>query len=198
MRIALGVTCPLDNSDNQDYKAPRLPPKLINQCLADVFTYLFNETRVIVAVEYAHYIDTLSWNVLLNLANKPSRALMVFTVSPVDEILSPKQVSSKLKSQDEVFLTTGKIVWTEKLSVVFRRMVQMESTILVRQSSYSVLEVYELLRSALDQSCPGGLACMVHQLSGGDPFWCREMVLYIKDTGDYYTFNQHLFSLHCS
>ena len=181
MRIALGVTCPLYDTDINKI-LPHLPPRLINQCLKEIFIYLLNDIQVVICMEYSHNIDKSSWNVLLNLAGITSRALMIYNVGPVDEILSHSSPAKK-KVKKEAFIMTVKNFSAERLHVIYKRLLQLESTILVRMYNYTVTDVDDLLRSALNRSCPNSLALMVHRLSGGDPFWCREMALFIKSTG---------------
>ena len=181
MRIALGVTCPLYDTDISKI-LPHLPPRLINQCLKEIFIYLLNDIQVVICMEYSHNIDKSSWNVLLNLAGTTSRALIIYNVGPVDEILSLSSVAKK-KVKKEAFIMTVKSFSTERLHVIYKRLLQLDSTILVRMYNYTVTDVDDLLRSALNRSCPNSLALMVHRLSGGDPFWCREMALFIKSTG---------------
>ena len=51
-------------------------------------------------------------------------------------------------------------------------------------NDYSIVEVDELLRTVLGlHTCPPNVANMVHTLSGGNPFWCKEMALFIHTTG---------------
>lgn len=182
MRIALGVTCPLYDLDTNKANT-RLPPTLINQCLKEIFIYLLSDIQVIISMEYCHNIDLLSWNVLLNLAGITSRALMIYNVGPVDEILSISSSIGKKKIKKETFSMIDRTYSTEKLNVIYKRLLQLDGTILVRMYNYTVTDVDDLLKSALNRSCPSSLALMVHRLSGGDPFWCREMALFIKSTG---------------
>ena len=51
-------------------------------------------------------------------------------------------------------------------------------------NDYSIPEVDQLLCNVLGLSiCPPLIASTVHKLSGGNPFWCKEMALFIHTTG---------------
>ena len=59
-----------------------------------------------------------------------------------------------------------------------------KNTTVVVINDYSVFEVGQLLQTVLGlEACPPNVAEMVHKLSGGNPFWCNEMALFIFKTG---------------
>lgn len=104
MRIALGVTALLSDTKpqtkkNRDkeinpetgeplpekpVKPLRLPPKLITQCLRDIFAYLLVEAPIAFVVEHAHYADQPSWDVIYSLSGIPSLALGVITMDTIE------------------------------------------------------------------------------------------------------------------
>ena len=74
-------------------KAPvrsKLPPRLLNQCLRDIFTYLLSESPTVVVIEQIHHADVLSWDVIVNLVNISSMALFVITMEPLQDLLMAK------------------------------------------------------------------------------------------------------------
>ena len=104
MRIALGVTALLSDAKPKTKKSRdkeinpetgekippdpvkplRLPPKLITQCLRDIFAYLLMEAPIAFVVEHAHYADQPSWDVICNLSGIPSLALGVITMDTIE------------------------------------------------------------------------------------------------------------------
>lgn len=182
----MGVTCSFSDMKATTRKSKRLPPRIINECLKDIFRYLFNEQPVVVVVEHAHFSDYLSWNVLLNLVNVTSRALLVITMVPMKELVVAKQhlVLAPLTSREDTITSDDQKISFKRLSLAYKRLTHFKTTTLVLMNDYSILDVDRLLCSVLGVSfCPEGVANMVHQLSGGNPFWCREMAVFIKVTG---------------
>jgi hypothetical protein len=84
MSIALGIESP--NKIQNTQQAARLPPRLLNQCLRDIFTFLLCESPLVVLVGSMHFADMLSWDVIVNLANIPSMAMIVLTMERVVDI----------------------------------------------------------------------------------------------------------------
>jgi hypothetical protein len=84
MSIALGIESP-DKIQNTQ-QASRLPPRLLNQCLRDIFTFLLCESPLVVLVGSMHFADMLSWDVIVNLVNIPSMAMIVLTMERVVDI----------------------------------------------------------------------------------------------------------------
>ena len=162
----------------------RLPPKLVSQCLRDVFAHLLMETPTAFVVEHAHYADQASWTVLCDLCGIPSLALGVITMDTIED-LEQEQNSNSSHNRD-IFTTSEELtINLTKLKISHRRISQASSTTVVQMNDYSILEVDQLVCSALNvEECPAGLAEMVHQLSGGSPYWCREMAMFIQSTGD--------------
>jgi hypothetical protein len=71
-----------------------------------------------------------------------------------------------------------------RLKLNHKKLCGHKNTTVVVINDYSVLEVEQLLKTVLGlESCPPNVAEMVHKLSGGNPFWCNEMALFIFKTG---------------
>ena len=68
----------------------KLPPRLLNQCLRDIFTYLLSESPTVVAIEQTHLGDLLSWDVIVNLINITSMAMLVIAMEPLQELILAK------------------------------------------------------------------------------------------------------------
>lgn len=194
MMIALGVTCPLNENINSSgsrrntaisiFRHNHLPPRLLNQCLRDIFSYLLNWTSVVILLEYAHFADYLTWTVLVELVGIPSLALVVLTMEPLEDLTVGPNYSLPSMLSKKAFSYTTASVEFKRLIVVHKKLLNFKSTILVKLIDYSIPDVEQLLCSVLSVSrCPEGTANMVHQLSGGNPFWCREMALFIQITG---------------
>ena len=185
MRIALGITAQLSDSSpvRKTDKQVRLPSKLVTQCLRDIFAYLLMEAPVAFVVEHAHYADQMSWNVVCNLSGAPSLALGVITMDTIED-LEMLESTPTAGMRDDIFSATDAPIALERLKLVHRRIVKADTTTLVLMNDYSIEEVENLICNALDVAvCPEGLGAMVHQLSGGSPYWCREMALFIQSTG---------------
>ena len=84
MAIALGIESP--NKIQNTPQAARLPPRLLNQCLRDIFTFLLCESPLVVLIGSMHFADMLSWDVVVNLVNIPSMAMLVLTMERVVDI----------------------------------------------------------------------------------------------------------------
>ena len=198
--IALGVTCSLtdtvnhgdsltnnDNKHNQKvsvFKHNHLPPRLLNQCLHDIFSYLLNERSIVIVLEYAHFADYHTWTVLVDLVDTPSLALVVLTIDPLEDLAHGLNKSFPSMISKDAFSYTPASVEFKRVIVISKKLLNFKSTVLVKLIDYSIPEVDQLLCTVLDvPQCPDGAANMVHQLSGGNPFWCREMALFMKTTG---------------
>ena len=187
MVIALGVRsplidptkmCTLDNRRVVPTTRVRLPPRLLSQCLREIFSYLFNVCPTVVVMEYAHFADYSSWTVLVNLVNISSLSLVVITMEPLEDLaIVPDHFLIPTPAADVPIVLA-------RLITVRKKLLNSKGTIHVTMGDYSILDVDQLLCSVLGVAiCPEGVANMVHQLSGGNPFWCREMVTFIRTTG---------------
>ena len=82
-----------------------------------------------------------------------------------------------------------------KLCVNYKRIIQSPFTLLIPLNDYSVLDIDQLLCNVLKlEVCPDLVSSNVHQLSGGDPFWCRELAQFIEITGNllmHFKFEHH-------
>ena len=82
--------------------------------------------------------------------------------------------------------------------MTYKKIVRSSCTLLIQMNDYSVLDVDQLLCDILKlEVCPDGLSLSVHQLSGGDPFWCRELAQFIELLGNilHITYSlHHIFS----
>ena len=81
-------------------------------------------------------------------------------------------MSPSTAKRDKIFSSSDEPIALARLKLVHRRMVHAPTTTLVLMNDYSIDEVENLICSALNVvECPEGLAAMVHQLSGGSPYW---------------------------
>ena len=142
------------------------------------------ESPTAFVVEHAHYADQASWGVLCDLCGIPSLALGVITMDTIEDLEMHDQKSASSHNRDIFSASEEVTIPLAKLKMAHRRMLQFETTTVVQMNDYSILEVEQLVCSALNvDECPAGLAAMVHQLSGGSPYWCREMAMFIQSTG---------------
>ena len=75
-------------------------------------------------------------------------------------------------------------LFLNRLKLNHKKLCGNKGTKVVIMNDYSIPEVEQLLTSVLGSD--GSLervALMVHKLSGGNPFWCKEMALFIHTTG---------------
>ena len=165
MKEALGVTTS---------STRKLPKRVLDECLFSIFLHLLNLCPLVIVIENIHLADSASWDVLLDLMGKYTYALVVITIEPLEDL------------KDEMEPPTGEIVNLEfnRLSRNYKTMTRFKTTSVVMMNDYSVLDVAELLCTVLNvEICPEGVSILVHQISGGDPFWCREMAQFIQISG---------------
>jgi hypothetical protein len=75
-------------------------------------------------------------------------------------------------------------LFLNRLKLNHKKLCGNKGTTMVLMNDYSIPEIEQLLMSVLGTD--GSLervALMVHKLSGGNPFWCKEMALFIFTTG---------------
>ena len=79
---------------------------------------------------------------------------------------------------------TNSSEFLNRLKLNHKKLCGHKNTTVVVINDYSVFEVDQLLQTVLGlEVCPPNVAEMVHKLSGGNPFWCNEMALFIFKTG---------------
>ena len=83
VQISLGIKL---NKSKGTPVPTRLPPRLLNQCLRDVFTYLLCKTPKVVVIESTHFVDMCSWEVLVNFGSVKSLAMFVITMEPLQDL----------------------------------------------------------------------------------------------------------------
>lgn len=158
-----------------------LPPRVLCECLKEIFTYLLNIHPVIITIINGHYIDKLSWNILLNLTGILSYAVFLFTVEPLEVLqdltelpLLPLSVcddrvinTSFIDQQNSNNIKALKLINIKKLSFVYKKLKYYKNTLLIVINDYSLYDVERLICSVLNlEVCPEGVASMVHQLTG--------------------------------
>ena len=80
--------------------------------------------------------------------------------------------------------TANSPIFLNRLLLNHKKLCVHKGTTVILMNDYSIPEVDQLLCSVLGlQICPPRVASMVHKLSGGNPFWCKEMALFILTTG---------------
>jgi hypothetical protein len=196
LRIALGVTTGHLETTKGAFVTKRLPPRLIRQTLRDVFVYLLSEGPVVIIIEDAHFIDQNSWNTLLDFKDVLSKGLVLLTMCPPDQLDSSTEAGASKSSKpagnsggntanDNNDPTSAEMMPSiEWLGTVRKRLQRLGHTILVQLSDLTEAEVGSLLCTVLTiGNCPLELAEMVHKLSGGNPYWCREMAMFIQTIG---------------
>jgi hypothetical protein len=153
----------------------KLPKRVLKECILSLFVHLLTKCPVVVVLEQIQLADEFSWEVLLELIGTVSYGLIVATAVMLEDMrLGVGSGDSATDAQRSL----------SRLTHNYKALTQLRSTILVKMSEYSVLDVDQLLCSVLDlDSCPTGTSAQVYQLSGGDPFWCKEMAQIIQSTG---------------
>ena len=173
LQIALGI---------KSSTTKKLPKKIVKECLLAIFTYLLKGFPVVVVIEHAHMADNLSWEVILDLIGVTSFGLLVMTMEPLGDFI-PFVSTSITESADNLDNHPSDATLA-RLSHHYKTLVQFKLTSVLMMNDYSVLDVGQLLCSVLElEVCTEQLASCVHRLSGGDPFWCREMALFIQTIG---------------
>lgn len=80
--------------------------------------------------------------------------------------------------------TNSSSIFLNRLKLNHKKLCGNKGTTVVLMNDYSILEVEQLLMSVLGMDVSlDSVALMVHKLSGGNPFWCKEMALFIHTTG---------------
>ena len=170
LQIALGI---------KSSTTKKLPKKIVKECLLAIFTYLLKGFPVVVVIEHAHMADNLSWEVILDLIGVTSFGLLVMTMEPLGDFIPfvSKSITESADNQPSDAMLA-------RLSHHYKTLVQFNLTSVLMVNDYSVLDVGQLLCSVLElEVCTEELALCVHRLSGGDPFWCREMAQFIQTIG---------------
>ena len=174
LQIALGVKCSTTN---------KLPKRIVKECLLAIFTYLLNGFPVVVVIEHAHMADNLSWEVMLDLVGVLSSGLLVMTMEPLGDFIP--FISTSITGSADNMDNPPSEAMLARLGHHHKTLVQFKLTSVLMMNDYSILDVDQLLCSVLNKEiCPEGLAILVHRLSGGDPFWCREMAQFIQTIGE--------------
>jgi hypothetical protein len=177
LQIALGV---------KSSTTTKLPKMIVKECLLAIFTYLLSGFPVVVVIEHAHMADNLSWEVILDLIGVMSFGLLVMTMEPLVDFIP--LISTSITESADYLGSPPSEAMLARLSHHYKTLVSFNLTSVLMMNDYSVLDVDQLLCSVLDlELCPEGLALLVHRLSGGDPFWCREMAQFIQTIGTQYS-----------
>jgi hypothetical protein len=176
MQIALGV---------KSSTTKKLPKMIVKECLLAIFTYLLSGFPVVIVIEHAHMADNLSWEVMLDLIGVLSFGLLVMTMEPLGDFIP--LISTSITESADYLGSPPSEAMLARLIHHYKTLVSFNLTSVLMMNDYSILDVDQLLCSVLDlELCPEGLALLVHRLSGGDPFWCREMAQFIQTIGIQY------------
>ena len=166
----------------------KLPKRVLQECLRDIFFHLFSVFPVVVVIENMHLADGSSLEIIVKLIGASCTALLVATMEPLEDIRA--YLFDKNSNSDDVPVPEGKEAFNidtpifSRLCLNYRRIIQSKYTLLVPMNDYSILDVEQLLCKVLKlETCPEGISSNIHQLAGGDPFWCRELVQFIEATG---------------
>ena len=190
MRIAFGISCPLrvkqskkgdlsfnlsknfgQSSSSTLPEIPKLrniPATLILQCVVDIFMVLLQSSNVLV-FENIDRADNLSFKLILEISNIPSRTLFVYTK------LSKNLVSPSPKYQ-------------EQLNLPLMQLLRRDSTTTISVSAYTLEDTKSaalliLSKDVQKESIGDDLFVNIFQLSGGSPFWIKEICSYINYYG---------------
>ncbi len=190
MRIAFGISCPLrvkqskkndfsfnlsknfgHSSSSNLHELPKLrniPAALILQCVVDIFTVLLQSSNVLV-FENIDQADNLSFKLILEITNIQSRTLFIYTK------LSKNLVSASQKYQ-------------EQLNLPLMQLLRRDSTTTITVSAYTLEDTKSAALSSLSkdiqkESISEDLFVNIFQLSGGSPFWIKEICSYINHYG---------------
>ena len=182
-RVALGIKSKTN---------AKLPKFVLHQCLEDIFRYFLMLNRVIVIVENISSADHSSMEILINLIGSSCCGLIVMTTEPLEDVRSvlcfENESDNLSKLHDERKMeehSPDDFIMFSKLCITYERIVRSSCTLLIQMNEYSVLDVDQLLCETLKlEVCPDGIPLNVHQLSGGDPFWSRELAHFIELIGN--------------
>ena len=148
--------------------------------------------RVIVIVENISSADHSSMEILINLIGSSCCGLIVMTTEPLEDVRSvlcfENESDNLSKLHDERKMeehSPDDFIMFSKLCITYERIVRSSCTLLIQMNEYSVVDVDQLLCETLKlEVCPDGIPLNVHQLSGGDPFWSRELAHFIELIGN--------------
>jgi hypothetical protein len=193
MQKLFSISCNIHGSGYTINEATKKEPLLhqVFDTLLRVFTFLLNEIPTIVVVENIHFADEMSLVAFVRMRTIRTKSTVIFTaIGPedFDEIggstlrspLSATKHSFENDSNDDVNLPST-LEWIETY-----RKVQVDYTenILITLGCFTVDEIREVLPVYItEKSVPTGLAELVFKLTGGDTFWVKEMLIFIKNTG---------------
>ena len=172
----------------------KLPKRVLEECLKDIFLHLLNVFPVVIVIENIHLADSVSIETVLMLMGTACRGLIVMTMEPLDDIRSViyDKNSIELPAPEGKEAFSPDTLIYPRLNRNYKKLKRSPHTTLVLMNDYSVLDVDQLLCQVLNlEVCPEGVSTNVHQLSGGDPFWCRELAQFIEATGRHSAIFQH-------
>jgi hypothetical protein len=105
---AWGVNNNNSNNNSNKTSANRIPPRLVDQCLLDLFGTLLQEPCVII-IEDAHEMDESSWNVFLSFTEIKARAVIVLLQKPPGQ-LGPTANANAAKAVSSVAGTRNQTI----------------------------------------------------------------------------------------
>lgn len=175
---AMGVTCPL-TAQKKSVKMRinninKIPPAMVMQCLLDIFTALLAERPVLILFMDVDFMDEHSWRLIENLMEVRARAAFV---------LSKHHHAVSEGTKADVHIAVDAV---ELHSALLLRKDNCDEVIL---ANYSHAEVKSFMTHFLSKAgfkfanMPKDLDSIVFKLSGGNPFWVREICAFIALNG---------------
>lgn len=196
MQFALGVNAPVTGG----YSRP--PMTNIVDTLVKLFTFIFNELPTIVIVENIHFADEMSLVALYRMRDILGKSVIILTaigpeefdefrtlqadtcVSPVMQSAGYEAVTGKASTEDsggDALQLPTSFDWIDTYRGL---LVAHPLSSQINMGSFTIEEIEAVLQAyAGDSVIPASLAELVFKLSGGDTFWVKEMLLFIKETG---------------
>eukprot|EP01038_Epipyxis_sp_PR26KG_P004453 gene4453-6298_t len=182
MKIALGVTCFVQLGERgrgpANSKAAKLPPRILLETIINIFAHLMViENPLLIIIENIHFADELSLKVILGLLKKAGKIIIVMTCLSLNEEIVLSNNRSALSLQSIQMQPNEWMTYRTKL-------IGLPQASLITLNDYTELEISLMLKGLfLHNPVPDGTATLIHNLSGGNPFWVGEMLRYIKAIG---------------
>ncbi|CAM9108718.1 unnamed protein product, partial [Ectocarpus sp. 8 AP-2014] len=178
----------------------RLPLHVVHSVISELATHALGNLPAVFILDNVHLMDKMSWKLLIQLLYCPLRLLLVLTATPVEEDIQKKKNLFHAKKKGQITSPTAKaerasegpnFVWhgdhgeTHLHMQQYIRATQLPITTKFSLSPFSKEELRQLLQHTLAPRDRAGitepLVDTVYSLSGGNPYWCVEVVRFIKE-----------------
>eukprot|EP00752_Nemacystus_decipiens_P013810 g12260.t1 len=181
-----------------------LPLHVVHSVISELATHALGNMPAVFILDNVHLMDKMSWKLLIQFLYCPLRLLLVLTATPVEEDIKKRKdlfhakkkgqipnLNASMPNSKERAADGPNSVWhgdhgeTHLHMQQYIRATQLPITKKFTLSPFSKEELRQLLEHTLAPRDRAGiteeLVDTVYGLSGGNPYWCVEVVRFIKE-----------------